>query len=359
MKNILSKIISAIDERYDLAPIRNLLLHKKVPEHKHSIWYYMGGVTLFLFFVQLFTGILLLLYYRPGVDSAYESVRFIVTEVKFGWLIRNVHSWSANLLVFFAFLHMFSVFFSKAYKKPRELTWVSGFIILVLTLAFGFSGYLLPWNELSFFATKVGTDIVGIVPIIGEPMKVILRGGDDVTGATLSRFFGIHVAILPAIFSFFLIMHLLFIQKQGMHEPDEFKKLPESKKKYIPFFPDFALKDLLLWVIVFNILIFLALYFPWELGNKADAFASAPKGIRPEWYFMFMFQTLKLLPAHILFLEGELFGIVIFGAAGLVWMLVPFIKIKHKEGWKFQPLTLVGIIIVTFIVIMTILGYLL
>ena len=359
MKKILSKIISEIDERYDLTPIRNLLLHKQVPEHKHSIWYYMGGVTLFLFIVQLFTGILLLLYYRPGEDSAYESVRFIVTEVKFGWLIRNVHIWSANLLVFFAFLHMFSVFFSKAYKKPRELTWVSGFIILVLTLAFGFSGYLLPWNELSFFATKVGTDIVGIVPIIGTPLKIILRGGEDVTGATLSRFFGIHVAILPAIFSLFLIIHLLFIQRQGMHEPEEFKKLPENKKKYIPFFPDFALKDLLLWVIVFNVLIFLALYFPWELGNKADAFASAPKGIRPEWYFMFMFQTLKLLPAHLLFLEGEFFGVMLFGAAGLAWMLIPFIKVKHKEGWKFQPLTLIGILIVAFIVIMTILGYLL
>jgi cytochrome b6 len=254
---------------------------------------------------------------------------------------------------------MFSVFFSKAYEKPRELTWISGFIILVLTLAFGFSGYLLPWNELSFFATKVGTDIVGIVPIIGTPLKIILRGGEDVTGATLSRFFGIHVAILPAIFSLFLIIHLLFIQRQGMHEPEEFKKLPENKKKYIPFFPDFALKDLLLWVIVFNVLIFLALYFPWELGNKADAFASAPKGIRPEWYFMFMFQTLKLLPAHLLFLEGEFFGVMLFGAAGLAWMLIPFIKVKHKEGWKFQPLTLIGILIVAFIVIMTILGYLL
>jgi cytochrome b6 len=319
----------------------------------------MGGVTLFLFLVQLLTGILLLLYYRPGEDSAYESVRFIVTEVKFGWLIRNVHSWSANLLVLFAFIHMFSVFFSKAYKKPRELTWVTGFIILIFTLAFGFSGYLLPWNELAFFATKVGTDIVGVIPIIGGPLKIFLRGGEDVTGATLSRFFGIHVAILPAIFTVFLVFHLLFIQQQGMHEPDEFKNLPEEKKKYISFFPDFALKDLLLWVVVFNILIFLALYFPWELGNKAQAFASAPEGIRPEWYFMFMFQTLKLLPAHVLFLEGELLGVLFFGVAGFVWMLVPYIKVKHRPNWKIQPLTLAGIIIVLFIVIMTIVGYLL
>ena len=126
MKKFTQKFVDWIDERYDLTPVRNLFEHKKVPSHRHSVWYYMGGVTLFLFLVQLFTGILLLLYYRPGEDSAYESVRFIVTEVKFGWLIRNVHSWSANLLVFFAFIHMFSVFFSKAYEKPRELTWVTG-----------------------------------------------------------------------------------------------------------------------------------------------------------------------------------------------------------------------------------------
>ena len=359
IKKFGSKIVSYIDERYDLTPLRNLLEHKKVPDHKHSYWYYMGGVTLFLFMVQLFTGILLLLYYRPGEDSAYESVRFIVTEVKFGWLIRNVHSWSANLLVLFAFIHMFSVFFTKAYEKPRELTWVTGFLILLLTFGFGFSGYLLPWNELSFFATKVGTDIVGIVPVIGGPLKVILRGGEDVTGATLSRFFGIHVAILPAIFVFFLVWHLLFIQRQGMHEPEHFKKLPEEKKKYIPFFPDFALKDLLLWVIVFNILIFLALYFPWEMGNKADAFAPAPKGIRPEWYFMFMFQSLKFLPAHLLIIEGELFGIMFFGVVGVVWMLVPYLKFKNRPKWKIQPLTLIGVVAVLFIIIMTILGYIL
>lgn len=357
MKKIGSQLVSWIDERFDLSPIRKLLKHKKVPDHKHSMWYYMGGITLFLFLVQLLTGILLLLYYRPGEESAYESVRFIVTEVKFGWLIRNVHSWSANLLVFFAFVHMFSVFFTRAYQKPREMTWISGFILLVLTLGFGFSGYLLPWNELAFFATKVGTDIVGVVPIIGEPIKILLRGGEEVTGATLSRFFGIHVAILPAIFTMFLVFHLLFIQRQGMHEPDHFKKLPEEKKKYIPFFPDFALKDALFWLIVFNILIFLALFDPWELGLKADPFAPAPEGIKPEWYFMFMFQTLKYLPAHIFLIEGELLGILFFGICGFIWLLIPFIKMK-KQNLLDKIMLIVGIVVVAYIIIMTIVGYL-
>ena len=147
-------------------------------------------MTLFLFGVQVFTGILLLLYYRPSAAEAYESVQFIVTQVEFGWLIRNVHSWSANLLIGAAFAHFFSVFFLKSYRKPRELTWVTGMLLLFLMLGFGFSGYLLPWNELSFFATKVGTGIAGAMPLVGRFLLRLLRGGDDVTGATLSRFYG-------------------------------------------------------------------------------------------------------------------------------------------------------------------------
>ncbi|HET55424.1 MAG TPA: cytochrome bc complex cytochrome b subunit, partial [Ignavibacteria bacterium] len=313
MNNFLdSKAFNWLDRRYNLEPLKNLILHKKVPIHKHTIWYYMGGVTLFLFIIQVFTGILLLLYYQPGESSAFESVRFIITKVKFGWLIRNLHSWSANLMILFAFIHMFSVFFTRAYKKPRELTWVSGFILLVLGMAFGFSGYLLPWNELAFFATKVGTDIVGAVPIIGEELRLVLRGGEDVTGATLSRFFGFHVAVLPAIFTVVLIFHLLMVQRQGMSEPEFFKELPEEKKKYISFLPDFALRDFLLWLIVLYLLIFLTLFFQWDLGVKADSLASAPEGIKPEWYFMFMFQSLKLLPPHILFMDGDTFGVLFF-----------------------------------------------
>ncbi len=350
------KLYHWLDERFNLTPLIDYMQHKQVPVHRHSVWYYMGGVALFLFIVQVCSGILLLFYYQPGVDSSHESVRFIMTKVNFGWLVRSVHSWSANLMVFFVFVHMFSTFFTRAYQKPRELTWMTGFILLVLAMTFGFSGYLLPWDELAFFATKVGTDIAGAVPLIGEAMKIVLRGGDDVTGATLSRFYAIHVAMIPALFTVILGLHLLFVQRQGMHEPEAFKKLKPEQKKMIPFFPNFVLRDVLLWLIILNILLFLAVLFPWELGPKADPFVSAPEGIRPEWYFMFMFQFLKMLPAHIGFMEGEVAGILFFTLGGLVWLLTPLWAFK-KRG-KVDIMLLCGLLVIAFILVMTVIGYL-
>jgi len=148
-----------LDERLGINSIAKMAAKKEVPVHRHSIWYYFGGMTLFLFSVQVGTGILLLLYYRPSAEGAFESVQFIITEVQFGWLIRSVHSWSANLLIAALFVHMFSVFFMSAYRAPREITWVTGALLLFICIGFGFSGYLLPWNKLAFFATKVGTEI--------------------------------------------------------------------------------------------------------------------------------------------------------------------------------------------------------
>jgi quinol-cytochrome oxidoreductase complex cytochrome b subunit len=248
---------------------------------------------------------------------------------------------------------MFSVYFEKAYRKPRELTWLTGFLMFVISLAFGFSGYLLPWNELAFFATKVGTDITGAVPLIGEPMKFFLRGGEDVTGATLSRFFGFHVALFPGIFTFLLIIHLLLVQRQGMSEPIKKKK----DMKTMPFFPNFFLRDLLLWLIVLNVLAVLAVFFPAELGPKADPLASAPAGIKPEWYFLFMFQTLKYFPAHILFIEGEVFGVLLFGVAGLLWMIVPFWDTKSSKGQLNRTVNYAGIFAVIFIILLTSIGW--
>jgi cytochrome b6 len=345
-----------IDERFKISPLIEFMRHKRVPVHRHTVWYYMGGVALFLFIVQVVTGILLVLYYHADEESAYESVRYITTKVPFGWLVRSVHSWSANLMVFFVFVHMFSAFFTRAFAKPRELTWVTGFVLLVLAMGFGFTGYLLPWNELAFFATKVGTDITGALPLVGEPIKILLRGGEEVTGATLSRFHAIHIALLPAVFFVLLSLHLLFVQRQGMHEPEYVENLPPERKKMISFFPNFLMRDTLLWLIVFNIVLFLAVVFPWELGEKADPFAPAPSGIRPEWYFMFMFQTLKLLPGHVMFMEGEVLGILAFSLAGLLWMLVPFWEFRRHGRPK--PMTIIGILAIVYMLGMTLWGYL-
>jgi len=358
MKATVQKAYSWVDERFRISPFIEFMRHKYVPVHRHTVWYYMGGVSLFLFIVQVVTGILLVLYYQADETTAFESVRFITTKVQFGWLIRSVHSWSANLMVLFIFIHMFSTFFTRAFAKPRELTWVTGFVLMMLAMGFGFTGYLLPWNELAFFATKVGTDIAGALPLIGESMKVLLRGGPDVTGATLSRFYAIHIAILPAIFTAILVLHLLFVQRQGMHEPAYLQKLPKERKTLMPFFPNFLLRDTLLWLMVLNILLFLAVFFPWELGHEADPFSPAPEGIRPEWYFMFMFQTLKMIPPHVLFMEGEVLGIMFFGVVGIAWMFIPFWEMKRRGERRPRPMTLIGVAAIVYIVVMTIWGYL-
>ena len=186
-------------------------------------------------------------------------------------------------------------------------------------LGFGFSGYLLPWNTLSFFATKVGTDIPGQVPIIGKWILMFLRGGEDVTGATLTRFFGFHVALLPGLATLFVGLHLLLVQRFGMSVPPIRRSGSGSQARYeqreMPFLPNFLLRELMAWYVALAILGALAAFKPWELGVKADPFAPAPAGIRPEWYFMFMFQTLKMIPAKIGPVNGDLLGVVGFGAA--------------------------------------------
>jgi cytochrome b6 len=313
-------------------------------------------MTLFLFAIQVCTGILLLLYYRPSAEGAYESVQFIVTEVQFGWLIRSIHSWSANLMIATLMIHLFSVYFTRAYRKPRELTWVTGMFLFGIALFFGFSGYLLPWNTLAYFATKVGTDVAGQVPLVGHLITRILRGGEDVTGATLSRFYGIHVAVLPLLMTGILGLHLFLVQKQGMSVPMEVEHNGRSPKT-MPFFPNFLLRDLVGWLSALAVLAALAAYFPWELGTKADPFASAPAGIRPEWYFMYMFQTLKYLPAKIGPIDGELIGIMGFNLGGLFLLLVPFLDRRTARGERSPLFFWLGVGIVTYIVLLSVLGY--
>jgi cytochrome b6 len=224
-------------------------------------------------------------------------------------------------------------------------------------MAFGFSGYLLPWNQLAFFATKVGTDIAGSVPLIGDWVLRFLRGGDRVTGGTLSRFYGWHVAILPLITTAVLAGHLILVQLHGMSVPpgvERKQKRPRSMK----FFPHFAVRDLFGWILALGVLAAIAALFPWELGEKADPFAPAYKDIKPEWYFMFMFQTLKLVPGgEILGIEYEAIPILIFGLGGLLLVLVPFLDRSVVKKGRSPIFTAVGILSLIYIVALTAWGY--
>ena len=354
MKNMRVTMKDWLDERLSISTLNDLARKKEVPLHRHSIWYYFGGMTLFLFVVQVVTGILLLLYYRPSSENAFESVQFIVTEVQFGWLIRSIHSWSANLMIATLFIHLFSVFFLRAYYRPREMTWVSGVVLLFIVICFGFSGYLLPWNQLAFFATKVGTEIAGVVPVIGRPVLRFLRGGDEVTGATLTRFFGFHVAVLPATATVFLAIHVLLVQLHGMSVPPSLEKQNVRKMKFVP---NFLLRDLIGWILAIGVLAALAAIFPWELGEKADPFAPAPAGIKPEWYFLFMFQTLKFLPAKILGMDGEVLGIMAFNLVALLLFIVPFVDREPGNRKRRLIFNVIGVMALLYIVVMTIVGY--
>jgi cytochrome b6 len=242
-------------------------------------------------------------------------------------------------MVFTALAHMFSVLFLKAYRKPRELTWVSGVILLFLVLGFGFSGYLLPWNTLAFVATKVGTEIAGQIPILGKPLMIFLRGGEEVTGATLDRFLGFHVAVLPGLATLLILLHLLLVQRLGLSLPPKVEvqwRANPSAKREMKFFPNFVLREPMAWYVALAVLSALAALVPWNLGVKADPFVPAPAGIKPEWYFLFLFQTLKLLPAKVWFVDGEVVGVLVFGLAGLLWLLLPFLESEHpsrSKGW--------------------------
>jgi cytochrome b6 len=345
-----------LDDRVGLSGLAPLARKKQVPVHRHTIWYYMGGMLVFLFLLQVGTGVLLLFYYRPSAEHAYESVQFLMAEVKFGWLVRSIHAWGANLMILVVFVHLFSVFILKAYRAPRELTWMSGVVLLMLAFGLGFTGYLLPWNELAFFATRVGTEIPGVIPVVGPFVRDLLRGGDDVTGATLTRFYALHVSVLPGLAFLFMALHVLLVQKHGMSVPPGHEPRPGSAGS-IPFFPNFLLRDLVGWLSALAILAAMAAFVPAELGTKADPFAPAPAGIRPEWYFMFMFQSLKYLPSHILGIDGELVGVAGFGVAAVVLLLIPFVDRSKPDRPPSRLWTYIAFASLAYIVLLTYLGY--
>ncbi len=335
--------------------MKKLAKSKLVPEHRYDLWYYTGGITLFLFIVQFITGMLMALYYVPHIDFAYKSIIEIVTKLNMGWFFRSLHHWGAQLAIVFLFIHLFGTLLLKSYRKPREFVWITGFILLGISIFFGLSGYLLLWDERAFAAVRVATGGAGAFPVIGWFIKAFLRGSMDVTGDTLLRFYAFHVAILPIITLGLIGLHILLVQYHGMSLP---LSLQKEKRREIPFFPNAFYRDLAIWLVVTGVLVTLTVYLPPEIGVKADPLAPPPENVKPEWYFLFLMQTLKLFPGSILGMNGETIAIVIVSAAIFFFFLIPFFDLKSSRGEKSPLFTWIGVIYLLYFLTMTAVGFL-
>ncbi len=343
------------DERYDLDGLRSFAKHKFVPVHKYSILYYTGGLTMFLFAVQFITGMALSFYYIPYHEQAHKSIIEIVTKLNMGWFFRSLHHWGAQLAIGVLFIHVFGTLLLKAYRKPRELIWITGFILLGISIFFGLSGYFLLWDERAFAAVRVATGGTGNLPVIGGFIKSFLRGSLDVTGETLTRFYAFHVSVLPFFTLLLMGIHILLVQYHGMSVP---LSQQNSVKKQEPFFPNVLYKDIIIWLLCLGVVVTLSVFFPPEIGKKADPLAAPPENIKPEWYFLFLFQTLKLFPGDIMGLNGEMIAIILISLGILFFFLIPFFDRRSSKGEKSTAFTWIGVLYTAYFIVMTIIGFL-
>lgn len=276
------------------------LTNEPVPNHLKRWWFALGGTPAYLFVVQIFTGILLAFYYQPAPDSAYESVEYITRDVTFGWYIRGLHKWAATLMIAAVILHQMRVYFTAAYRRPRELNWVIGMCLLICTLLTGFTGYSLVFEQLSYWGATVAANISDAVPLVGGFCKRMLLAGAEYNEHTLSRFYILHAAVLPTTIVLLIAVHIAFIRLHGVTELQneaEGAGVNENNNNnddgHFNFFPDHFLTEVLIGLVLMLLLSVLATVLPVTMGPPADPLTT-PEVIKPEWFFYVSFRWLKL-----------------------------------------------------------------
>ncbi len=354
------QVKKALDERFLIGALIDLARKKMVPIHKHSIWYYMGALLLILFMIQMVTGPLLLFYYKPAAETAHQSVADLMVKVPYGWLIRSVHHWASNLMILLAFIHFFSTFLVKAYRRPREFTWLTGMVMFLLVLFLGYTGYTLPFDERAFFALNVGTDMPGAIPVVGTYVLEFLRGGAQVGAHTLNRFFALHVGVLPLALLAVLAIHIVLVQMHGMSIPVSVEKKAKAEKKKIPakpMFPHFVWHDAVNGLVLVGLVCTLAVCIPSELGPVIDYLKPAPVGVKPDWFFLWVYQILKWIPTYVLGIEGEVVGITGLALAALVIFCAPFVDWKSQRNQLSPLFTALGVVSLLVFLVFTAMGY--
>lgn len=324
------------------------LSNEPVPNHMKHWWFALGGTPAYLFVVQIFTGILLAFYYEPSPSTAYESVRYITEQASFGWFIRSVHKWAATLMIAAVVLHQMRVYFTGAYRKPREINWMVGMSLLVCTLSLGFTGYSLVFEQLSFWGATVGANITDSVPVIGHFLKTMMLAGDTYNEQTLSRFFVLHAGVLPVTMVLLIVVHVAIIRLQGVTE-FVFKSDEETEKVgkgMFDFFPDHFYTELIVGLLLMVVLSALATISPAMMGPAADPL-STPEVIKPEWFFYVMFRWLKLFSGTAAILSS---GFIVF-----VMFAWPFIDQQIRKRTRFQEASVwIGIAGVFAIIALTV-----
>ncbi|GIW82422.1 MAG: cytochrome bc complex cytochrome b subunit [Gemmatales bacterium] len=337
------------DWLYERFPVRGEelreLTNEPVPNHLKRWWFCLGGTPAYLFVVQIVTGILLAIYYQPTQASAYASVRRITEVETYGWYFRGLHKWGATLMIAAVILHQIRVFFTGAYRKPRELNWIVGMCLLVCTLMLGFTGYCLVYEQLSYWGAKVGANIAETVPAIGPFAKKMLLGGEDYNERTLPRFFILHAAILPVTMMVLLALHILLVRLHGVTEY-RFQADPPDQPDHYQFYPDHLYTELAIGLVLMVILSVLATVFPPVLGPPADPLTT-PEVIKPEWFFYVAFRWLKLFSGTVAVLS---MGFIV--AAMFVW---PFLDAMIRRRWPNSEASVwIGIVVALTIVALTI-----
>ncbi len=308
------------------------LTNEPVPYHLKRWWFALGGTPAYLFFVQIVTGILLAFYYNASPAVAYQSIEHITDHVAFGWFIRSIHKWAATLMIAAVILHQIRVFFTGAYRKPREINWLVGMCLLFATLLTGFTGYSLVFEQLSYWGATVGANIADSTPFIGSLIKNMMLGGESYNQDTLARFFILHAAILPTSIVLLVIVHISIIRMQGVTEFKFKDELEAKEKKTFNFFPDHVYTELMIGLVLMILLSALATIFPAGLGPEANPLVT-PEIIKPEWFFYVAFRWLKLFSGTAAILSMGFVIFVMFAWPFIDGLIRKYTKLEEASVW--------------------------
>ena len=366
----LTSFVAWVDKRFPLTANWKAHLTEYYAPKNFNFWYYFGSLAMLVMVNQLLTGIFLTMNYKPDASMAFASVEYIMRDVDFGWLIRYMHSTGASMFFVVVYLHMFRGMMYGSYRKPRELLWLIGSMIFFVLMMMAFTGYILPWGQMSYWGAMVIVSMIGAIPVIGEPLMHLILGDFTLSDAALNRFFAYHVVTLPVLLVTLVVVHVIALHEVGSNNPDgiEIKKNlnPETNIPVdgIPFHPYYTVKDIF-GVVVFLIVFCGIMFFAPEMGGyflEYNNFIPAntlqtPDHIAPVWYFTPYYSMLRAATVNFLWIDAKLWGIILMGGSVAIICLLPWLdrspvkSIRYKGPYSKIALTL-------FVISVFVLGWL-